>query len=189
MAIEQVSIDQVTLEQVRGLLLQREIEDFLYTEADLLDNWRYEEWLDLLTEDVRYWMPLRRNFKFGEQWRENSRELSELAYFDDNKMTLALRVKQLMTGIHWAEEPLSRISHFVSNIRIVEATPTMASPTEVKLNSRFLVYRNRLQIETDILAGKRDDVLRKEDGGWKIARRDIFLDQNVLLAKNLTFLF
>jgi 3-phenylpropionate/cinnamic acid dioxygenase small subunit len=52
-----------------------------------------------------------------------------------------------------------------------------------------LIYRNRLQDETDVLVGKREDILRKENGQWKIARRNIFLDQNVLLAKSLTFFF
>jgi 3-phenylpropionate/cinnamic acid dioxygenase small subunit len=179
-------LDQAAFEQV---VLERELENVLYAEADLLDNRRYEEWLDMLSEDIRYWMPLRRNIKFGRETQENSRELEELAWFDENKTTLSLRVKQIMTGIHWAEEPPSRISHFVTNVRIIEAVPSLTSPSEVKISSRFLVYRNRLRDETDILAGKREDVLRKENGQWKISRRNIFLDQNVLLAKSLTFFF
>jgi 3-phenylpropionate/cinnamic acid dioxygenase small subunit len=181
-----MAVDQTRIEQ---LLLERELENFLYAEADLLDNRHYEEWLDILTEDIRYWMPLRRNYKFGQESQENSRELEDLAWFDENKTTLTLRVKQIMTGIHWAEEPPSRISHFVTNIRVIETNPSAAKPSEVKLSSRFLVYRNRLQDETDILAGKREDVLRKENRQWKIARRNIFLDQNVLLSKSLTFFF
>ena len=129
------------------------------------------------------------NHKFGQESQENSRELEDLAWFDENKTTLTLRVKQIMTEIHWAEEPPSRISHFVTNIRIIEANPSLTEASEVKSSSRFLVYRNRLQDETDILVGKREDVLRKEKGQWKIARRNIFLDQNVLLAKSLTFFF
>jgi 3-phenylpropionate/cinnamic acid dioxygenase small subunit len=179
-------VDQAAIERI---VLERELENFLYREADLLDNRRYEEWLALLTDDIRYWMPLRRNYRFGQESQENSRELEDLAWFDENKTTLILRVKQIMTGIHWAEEPPSRISHFVTNIRIIEAAPSVAEPSEVKLSSRFLVYRNRLQDETDILAGKREDVLRRENGEWKIARRNIFLDQNVLLSKSLTFFF
>lgn len=42
-------------------LLRLEVEDFLWHEADILDDFRYEEWLDLLTDDVSYWMPIRRN--------------------------------------------------------------------------------------------------------------------------------
>jgi 3-phenylpropionate/cinnamic acid dioxygenase small subunit len=179
-------VDQARIEQI---ILERELENFLYAEADLLDNRQYEDWLDLFTEDARYWMPLRRNYKFGQESQENSRELEDLAWFDENKTTLRLRVKQILTGIHWAEEPPSRISHLVTNVRVIEAKPSIVEASEVKLSSRFLVYRNRLQDETDILAGKREDVLRRENEQWKIARRNIFLDQNVLLSKSLTFFF
>jgi len=77
----------------------------------------------------------------------------------------------------------------VSNVQIRCATPPGPAPSEVAVKCRFLVYRNRVQTETDILVGKREDLLRKVDGHWKIARRKIVLDQSVLLAKNLTFFF
>lgn len=166
------------------LLLIREIEEFLYAEAELLDTRHFTEWLALLTEDVRYWMPMRRNVKFGEQERENTREQQDMNWFDEGKATLTQRVQQILTGVHWAEEPLSRVCHMVSNVRIVQ----VALP-EVTTTCRFLVYRNRLQDETDFFVGKREDVLRQVDGQWKIARRKILLDQNVLLAKNLTLFF
>jgi 3-phenylpropionate/cinnamic acid dioxygenase small subunit len=73
----------------------------------------------------------------------------------------------------------------VTNVQITGT----ASPTEIAVKSRFLVYRNRVETETDILVGKRQDVLRRVNGGFKIARRKIVLDQSVLLAKNLTFFF
>ena len=57
------------------------------------------------------------------------------------------------------------------------------------MKSRFLIYRNRVETETDVLVGKREDLLRRVNGGFKIARRKIVLDQSVLLAKNLTFFF
>lgn len=170
------------------LLLTKEIEDFFYMEYDLLDHWKYQEWLDLLTDDVRYWMPLARNYKFGEQRREYTKELQELAWFDEGKTILTLRVKQLMTGIHWAEEPFSRISHFVTNVRITKLIPSLADPVEVTTSSRFFVYRNRLQSDVEMMAGKREDTLRKVDGRWKIARRNLYLDQSVLLEHNLSFL-
>jgi len=64
-----------------------------------------------------------------------------------------------------------------------------AAPAEVTVRSRFLVYRNRVETETGFFVGKREDILRKVDGRWRIARRKILLDQNVLLAKNLTVFF
>jgi 3-phenylpropionate/cinnamic acid dioxygenase small subunit len=171
------------------LLLAHEVAEFLYREAELLDERRYDEWLALLADDLRYWMPMRRNVKYGEEQREFTREGQDIAWFDEGKDTLVRRVKQIQTGIHWAEEPMSRISHLVTNVQIVEATPSVAEAREVTVRCRFLIYRNRVETETDILVGKREDVLRRESEGWRIARRKIILDQNVLLSKNLTFFF
>ena len=174
---------------VAQLLLKNEIEEFLYHEAELLDERRFTEWLDLLSDDIRYWMPMRRNVKSGELEREFTREGQDINWFDEGKSTLERRVNQILTGVHWAEEPLSRICHMVSNVQLLEAAPSAADATEVSVKCRFLIYRNRVETETDHLIGKREDVLRKEDGVWKIAQRKIILDQNVLLAKNLTFFF
>jgi|TARA_Y100001001_G_scaffold55828_1_gene52691 3-phenylpropionate/cinnamic acid dioxygenase small subunit len=179
----------VSEERINRLLLKDEIEQFLYQEAELLDERRFEEWLDFLTEDIRYWMPMRRNVKFGELDREFTREGHDINWFDEGKDTLVRRVNQILTGVHWAEEPLSRVCHSVSNIQILDATPSLSQPTEVSIKCRFLVYRNRVETETDILVGKREDTLRNVNGQWKIAQRKIILDQNVLLAKNLTFFF
>jgi 3-phenylpropionate/cinnamic acid dioxygenase small subunit len=99
------------------------------------------------------------------------------------------RVRQIITGIHWAEEPVSRITHIVSNVQLREATPSVGDAAEVAVKSRFLVYRNRVETETDILVGKREDRLRRVGESWQIAHRKIILDQNVLLTKNLTFFF
>lgn len=171
-------------EPLARLLLTQEITEFLYREAELLDERCFEEWLDLFTEDARYCMPLRRNVKLGDLEHENSSDTGGISWFDEGKETLTSRVRQIQTGVHWAEEPLSRVCHIVSNVQILQA----ARP-EVTVKSRMLVYRNRLQDETDFFVGKREDVLRKVDGEWKIARRKIVLDQNVLLAKNITIFF
>ena len=176
-------------EHIARLLLKQEIEEFLYYEADLLDERRYEDWLALVAEDVRYWMPMRRNVKVDDIEREFTREGLDISWFDEGKETLTRRVRQIQTGIHWAEEPVSRISHMVSNVRLLEASPTWADPVEVTVRCRFLIYRNRVETETDILVGKREDLLRRVDGQWQIARRKIVLDQSVLLTKNLTFFF
>jgi len=176
-------------DRIARLLLVQDVAEFLYREAELLDERRYEEWLGLLADDIRYWMPMRRNVKFGEAEREFTRESTDINWFDEGKETLTRRVKQILTGIHWAEEPVSRISHLVSNVQVIEATPSVADPQEVTVKCRFLIYRNRVETETDILVGKREDRLRRVGGDWRIARRKIVLDQNVLLSKNLTFFF
>jgi 3-phenylpropionate/cinnamic acid dioxygenase small subunit len=174
---------------IAAMLLKQEIEAFLYQEAELLDERRYQEWLELLAEDVRYWMPMRRNVRFGELEREFTREGLDINWFDEGKDTLTRRVQQILTGVHWAEEPLSRICHMVSNIQLLHVEPSVLEPVEVAVKCRFLIYRNRVETETDLLVGKREDVLRRANAQWKIAQRKIILDQNVLLAKNLTFFF
>lgn len=179
--------------RIARLLLTQDIAEFLYREAETLDERRYDEWLTLLADDIRYWMPMRRNVKFGEGEREYTREGTDIAWFDEGKETLTRRVWQIQTGIHWAEEPQSRIAHLVTNVQVVEASPSVEEAQEVAVKCRFLIYRNRVETETDLLVGKREDWLRRVGDGqtndWQIARRRIILDQNVLLSKNLTFFF
>lgn len=176
-------------DRVDRLLLTQEIASFFYAEAEMLDEGRHDEWLALLADDIRYWMPMRRNVKFGDTEREFTRETEDISWFDEGKDTLTRRVRQIQTGIHWAEEPRSRITHMVSNVQLLGVVPDASAPREVTAKSRFLIYRNRVETETDLLVGKREDTLRREADGWLIARRKIILDQNVLLSKNLTFFF
>ena len=94
-----------------------------------------------------------------------------------------------MTGVHWAEEPLSRVCRMVSNVQLLSVSPSVAAPSELTVRSRFLLYQNRIEYETSLFVGKRTDTLRLNEQGFKIARREIILDQSVLLAKNLTVIF
>lgn len=170
------------------LSLIREIEDFLYREADLLDERRYDEWLNLFADDLTYWMPMRKNVG----WEDRDKDITDeddTAWIHEDKATLAKRVAQIKTGIHWAEEPLSRISHLITNIRLAEPEDSLANKSELTVKCRFFIYRNRLETETDFLVGRRHDVLRRTNGALKFARRKIILEQSVLMAKNLTAFF
>ena len=175
---------------IERLLLHHELSEVLHAEAELLDDGRYDEWLDLLTEDVTYVMPLRLNVAMAELGeRERTRPGAEVCWFDEGKGTLRKRVQQLATGVHWAEEPRSRVSHLVTNIRLLGVTDS-----EAELSCRFVVHRNRVAAETDFFVGRRRDTLRRAVpgagiGGWQLCRRELLLDQHVLTAKNLTLLF
>src|SRR6266536_4951655 len=118
-------------------------------------------------------MPMRRNVPADEAQHEFTRSGADVNWFDEGKDTLTRRVRQIRTGVHWAEQPPSRICHMVSNVQLLAATreglaatPDGTSPSEVPVKSRFLVYRNRVETETDLLVGKREDLLRRVDGGW-----------------------
>jgi 3-phenylpropionate/cinnamic acid dioxygenase small subunit len=167
-----------------GPELQHEIEQFYYAEAALLDDGDFHGWLAILADDVHYWMPTRYNRTRRERGLDTSRE-NELAFFDDDKTSLAMRVKRIDTGMAWAEDPPSRTRHLVTNVQI---RPRQVAG-EYDVTSAFLLYRTRLETDLNIFAGRREDVLRKTADGWQIARRKIILDQNVVLAKNLSVLF
>jgi 3-phenylpropionate/cinnamic acid dioxygenase small subunit len=172
-------------EAIERLLLLKEIEDFLYNEAELLDERQWDDWIQLVADDIHYHMPIRRNVKFGEWDRENSRAGTEVSWFDEDKRTLVGRVRQLETGLHWCEEPASRVRHIVSNVQLVKV-----EGDEAHVRCRFVVYKNRVQDLENLFIGKREDVLRRDDTtNWKIAKRTIILDQNVLLAKDMNILF
>jgi 3-phenylpropionate/cinnamic acid dioxygenase small subunit len=170
--------------------LREEIEDFLYLEADLLDQRRFNDWLNLLAEDLTYFMPMRRNVKFGQHAeRENTKQGEGISWFDEDKWTLGKRVEQILTGVHYAEEPLSRVTHMVSNVRLLDVRPSVEDAQEVTVGCRFLVYQNRVEYENFTFVGRRIDELRRVGSSWQIARREIILEQNVLLAKNLSIFF
>lgn len=167
-----------------------EISSFFFYEADLLDERRYNEWLDILHEDIKYFMPMRRNVKFGQHAdKENTKLGSDISWFDEGKWTLTKRVEQILTGVHYAEEPLSRISHLITNVRVLDQSKNEAGLRTVKTSCRFMVYLNRVEYEVNTMVGKRYDTLVETENGWRVLEREIILDQNVLLVKNLTTFF
>ncbi len=168
--------------------LWHEIHDFLVHEARLLDGRSFEEWLDLFTDDVVYWMPERYNALDTTDPADGVSKPGDLALFEDNKATLHTRVARLATGMAWAEVPPSRTRHLITNVQVEPVEPG-ATESEVKARSNFLVYRTQLEHGQDLFVGTRDDVLRKVDGKWKIARRTILLDQAVLSSANLSVFF
>ncbi len=163
--------------------MQYEVEQFLYNEAALLDDRKFQDWIDLLTDDIHYWMPIRRTMN-ANQLNEEFTKPGDMAYFDDDKEVLKYRIARLDTGYAWAEQPPSRTRHLITNVRI-----TNFEEKEIDVESNFHLYRSRLDTEEDSWFGKRCDRLRRVGSDLKIARRHIYLDQTVLLSTNLSSLF
>ncbi len=162
--------------------LRRDIEEFYYREAELLDDRKLREWFALLADDIRYWMPIRHN-----PLERPANPADELArpgegyYFDDDKGSLRVRVERVYAKTAWAEMPPSRTRHLITNVRIKKD-----DGRAVEVHANFLVYRTRMEADQDLFVGVRHDLLRRDDGGFKIARRTIILDQAVLSAKNIS---
>jgi 3-phenylpropionate/cinnamic acid dioxygenase small subunit len=158
--------------------VEREVERWLYREAELLDDGRFGEWLELLADDVVYRMPVRTTRERG----AGAGVSFEMEHFYDDIATLRLRVERLGTEYAWAEDPPSRTRRFVANVRVGPGP----SADEVEARSYFLVYRNRGDSPgQDLISGERRDVLRRAGGGWRLARRTILVDQATLGTKSL----
>lgn len=163
--------------------LQFRLEQFYYDEAAALDERRYEDWLALFAEDIHYWMPVRRTRTSNELDKEFS-AIGGVAFFDDDLEMLATRVRRLDTGYAWAEDPPSRVRHLITNVRV-----RAIGEAGFEVNSNFHVYRTRLNSEEDNWIGHRRDLLRPKSDSFEIARRHIFLEQTVLLSRNLSNFF
>jgi 3-phenylpropionate/cinnamic acid dioxygenase small subunit len=176
--------------------MNRSVEQFIYREARLLDERRFHEWLRLFTDDVHYRMTARANryprsskaiavLDAGRYAEADADDADELGLFDEDIGTLTARVARLDTGMAWAEDPPSRTRHLITNIEIEPD----ASGDELTVRCNFMVYRSRGETEQDFYVGARRDRLRRVGGEWKIADRQLVLDQNVLTAKNLSVFF
>ncbi|ETB06407.1 3-phenylpropionate dioxygenase, partial [Mycobacterium avium subsp. paratuberculosis 10-5864] len=86
---------------------------FLVDEAYLLDAQHYQAWLDTLTDDVRYVMPVRVTTARGAGFDTSP----GMAHFDEDKYSLSQRVARFATEHAWTEDPPSRLRHFVTNVR------------------------------------------------------------------------
>lgn len=168
---------------IAAMVRQYEVEHFYYEEAALLDAHNYDAWIDLFSDDTYYFMPIRRTKMQRDLDQEFTRP-GEMAYFDDTKELLKLRVAKLDTGKSWAEDPPSRTRHLITNVRIVED-----DGNELDVESNFHLYRTRLKSEEDSWIGRRQDTLRRVDGSFQIVRRTVLLDQTLILSRNLSNFF
>jgi 3-phenylpropionate/cinnamic acid dioxygenase small subunit len=152
---------------------RQQVEQFLYHEAQLMDEHRYDEWLALWTEDALYWAPT------GRDEIDPAREIS-LIY--DDWVRLQVRIARLKSGFAHAQEPKSRMRRVVSNIVVEEA-----ENGEVVVCSNFLLTELR-RGKQDLFAGRTIHRLRPSDGGFKLVSKKVLLVNNDEPIDNLTFL-
>jgi 3-phenylpropionate/cinnamic acid dioxygenase small subunit len=154
-----------------------EVSSFLSTEAEVLDRHRYADWLALLTDDVRYLMPVRVTTA-----RDTHAEvLGGMAHFDEDRYSLEKRVQRLLTEYAWTEDPQSRTRRFVSNVRVTDL-----GSDEFLAQSYLLMFRSRGDVQPpDFVSAERTDRIRRVDGALRLARREIVVDEAVLRTQNL----
>lgn len=153
------------------------ITDFLLDEAALLDARRHEDWLALLTEDVRYLVPVRLTTA-----HTLATSTSSMSHLDEDRYSLVKRVERFATEHAWAEDPPSRTRRFVSNIRCWQSE----DPEVLIAMSNLLLFRSRGDIHPpDLISGVRTDRIRTTTDGPRLCRREVWLDESVLRTQNL----
>jgi 3-phenylpropionate/cinnamic acid dioxygenase small subunit len=149
------------------------VEQFIYTEAQLMDEHRYDEWLALWADDALYWVPT------GRDEVDPKREIS-LIY--DDRTRLQVRISRLKSGFAHAQEPRSRMRRIVSNVVIEEA-----GNGEIVVASNFMLAELR-RGKQDIFAGRTIHRLRPHENSFKIVSKKVLLVNNDEPIDNLTFL-
>jgi 3-phenylpropionate/cinnamic acid dioxygenase small subunit len=163
-----------------GSALYNQIVEYLYDEAAMLDQHRFEEWYQTLAEDLLYTAPLRITRQGPSRERTVIRTTQ---HYDEDYASIKGRLERLSTKSAWAEDPPSRTRRLVSNVRVWEG----ANPKELSVESYLLLTRNRYEhAELGHLSCVRYDVLRTvSEGHFKLARREIVIDQSIVGMPNI----
>jgi p-cumate 2,3-dioxygenase beta subunit len=145
--------------------LREVVEDFLYQEAALLDEWRLDEWLTLFTAHGRYVVPTT-DLPDGDPKKD-------LVFIDDDMVRLRARVERLKSRHGHREYPWSRTRRFITNVRI------KVEGHDMFVTSSFLVYRFRMG-DTSPYVGWYEHRLKQLDGGLEIHLKRAVLDMEAL---------
>lgn len=145
---------------------RQEVEDLLYKEAALLDEWRLEEWLELLSDDAVYEIP---PTDVPEGDARNT-----LFIIADDAVRIRSRVKQLLGKSAWAENPQSRTRRMISNVRVLGA-----DGDRILATANFAVHRMRYE-SVDTYIGRYDYKLVRVGNELKIKERRAVLDNEAL---------
>src|SRR5437868_11467736 len=144
-----------------------DVEDLLYREAALLDEWRLEEWLNMLTDDAAYYVPPNDH--------PDANHLTTLFILADDIVRIRERVKRLMSPECHAEHPHSRTRRLISNVRIIETQGDL-----VRVAANFVIYRFRRYERIREYVGHYRYVLQRMDGELKIKERRAIIDTHEL---------
>jgi 3-phenylpropionate/cinnamic acid dioxygenase small subunit len=165
---------------VVGTATYNEIAQFLYEEAALLDERRLDDWVTLLAEDLSYTAPLRSTRAGADQ---SGNVVYTTKHFDDDYSSILGRLGRLKTKSAWAEDPPSRTRRLITNILVHET----ARPDEFAVTSYLFLARSRHEhSEYQFMSAVRNDILRRSATGYRLARREIIIDQSVVGMSNFS---
>lgn len=134
---------------------QHEVEQFLYLQSDILDERRWEEWLDLFTPEGIYWMPAAADQEVGE---------GQPNIFYEDHYLMDMRIRRVQHPYAHSQVPGHRTSHVVSNV-VIDSEDEASG--DVVVRSRFHMVEYRLD-DQRYFGGKYTHTLKKTDDGYKI---------------------
>jgi p-cumate 2,3-dioxygenase beta subunit len=149
--------------------LRSDVEEFLYHEAELLDSWRLDEWLALLTDDAIYEVP--------PNDRPDGDSGSTLFIIADDMDRIRARVKRLQSNDAHAEYPRSRTRRMIHNVQVAED-----GDGAIRVSANFVVYRFRRNSATREYVGRYQYRLARAGNRFRIAARRAVLDSEELGA-------
>lgn len=153
--------------------LLRHVEQFIFREAECMDQHDYDAWIGLWDQDLLYWAPC------NDRDEDPSRQIS-LIY--DHREQLEQRIRRMKSHLAHAQSPKPRLMRVVSNIRITEV-----EADELVVASSFVVGELRLDIQT-VWIGRSLHTLRQQANDFRIKQKKVFLLNNASLLGNLQFL-
>ena len=153
--------------------LMHEVEQFLFLEARLADEHRYEEWEALWTDDGVYWVPANGDDIDPEM---------QMSIVYDNRSRIGLRVRQLLSGKRYTQEPRSSLRRIVGNVELVSR-----SGDELNVAANAMTFESSQRGEVT-WASRNEYRLRRSGGGFKIARKKVSLVNNDRAIYTMSFL-
>lgn len=153
--------------------LMHDVEQFLFREARLADEHRYEEWEELWTDDAIYWVPAN---------GENTDPEREMSIIYDNRSRIGLRVRQLLSGKRYTQDPRSSLRRIIGNIELLGR-----DGDEFRIAANAIVFESSQRGET--LWGSRNEYTLRRDGqGFRLARKKVALVNNDRAIYTMSFI-
>jgi len=165
--------DQQMMNDLADVVRHHGICQFLYREARLQDEHRFEEWEALWTDDGLYWVPAN---------GEDTDPERQMSIIYDNRSRIGLRIKQFFTGKRYSQMPASRLRRVIGNVEVLSD-----SPDGTRVSANMLLYESHRRGQI-MWAARNEYLLREVDGQWRMAFKKVSLVNNDAAMTTMAFL-
>lgn len=165
--------DRLMTANLDELVRYHGITQFLYHEARLQDEHRFQDWEALWTDDAVYWLPAN---------GENTDPERDMSILYDNRSRISLRIRQFLTGKRYSQMPVSRLRRVIGNIEVLGD-----EPNGTRITANMLLYESHRRGQL-MWAARNEYLLRQVDGQWRLAFKKVALVNNDAPLTTMAFL-